>query len=177
MSLPSAPFVGTVYRAHNPRWACDPESGAGASRYGGRFNPPGVAALYTSLRPETAWLEAQQGFAFKSQPMTLCAYDVDCADILDLTSADIRESSGILLAELSCPWEDMADRNIEPPSWSIAKRLIAEGIAGIIAPSFANRANTNDHNLIFWKWTRDLPRKVRVIDDDNRLPKNDLSWT
>jgi RES domain-containing protein len=32
---------------------------------------------------ETAWLEAQQGFAFKAQPLTICAYDVDCADIAD----------------------------------------------------------------------------------------------
>jgi RES domain-containing protein len=35
------------------------------ARHGGRFNPLGTPALYTALRPETAWLEAQQGFAFK----------------------------------------------------------------------------------------------------------------
>ena len=86
MSLPSITFQGIVYRAHHPRWAYAPESGEGASRHGGRFNRPGTPALYTALRPETAWLEAQQGFAFKAQPMTMCAYDVDCADILDLTS-------------------------------------------------------------------------------------------
>jgi len=68
---------GTVYRAHNPRWAWAPISGEGAGRYGGRFNPVGVPALYTSWRMETAWREAQQGFAFKAQPLTVCAYDVD----------------------------------------------------------------------------------------------------
>jgi RES domain-containing protein len=37
------------------------------------------------LRFETAWLEAQQAFPFKAQPMTPCAYEVDCGDVLDLT--------------------------------------------------------------------------------------------
>ena len=76
---------GTVWRAHNPRWSFAPESGDGAALHGGRFNRIGSPALYTSLRFETAWLEAQQGFAFKVQPLTLCAYAVDCADLADLT--------------------------------------------------------------------------------------------
>ncbi len=62
-----------VRRIHDPGWAWAPGSGEGAKLHGGRFNLPGVEALYTSLRPETAWLEAQQGFAFKTWPMTLCA--------------------------------------------------------------------------------------------------------
>jgi RES domain-containing protein len=70
-----------LYRAHNPRWAFAPTSGRGAALYGGRFNPAGTPALYTSMRPETAWLEAQQGFPFKPQPLTLCAYEVDCDDV------------------------------------------------------------------------------------------------
>jgi len=76
-------LTGFVYRTHNPKWAfaADPVQGAGG------FNLPGTPALYTSLRFETAWLEAQQAFPFKAQPMTLCAYDVDCEDILDLTDA------------------------------------------------------------------------------------------
>nr|WP_246535096.1 RES family NAD+ phosphorylase [Methylomonas paludis] len=40
---------------------------------GGRFNRPGCAALYLSLDPTTAWMEAQQGFPFKPQPLTLVA--------------------------------------------------------------------------------------------------------
>lgn len=64
-------FIGLVYRAHNPRWAFAPNSGEGAALTGGRFNPPGVLALYTSLRFEIAWLEAQQAFPFKAQPMTM----------------------------------------------------------------------------------------------------------
>lgn len=176
MSLPLSPFAGTVYRAHNPRWAFDPESGDGASRHGGRFNRPGTAALYTSLRPETAWLEAQQAFPFKAQPMTLCAYDVHCAAILDLTSRSAREAASTSTGELVCAWEDMVSRNIEPPTWTLARRLMADGVAGIIVPSFAYRAGNSDHNLVLWRWSRRRPYRVRVVDDYGRLPRDDRSW-
>ena len=43
-----------------------------------------ASRLVTSRRMETAWLEAQQGFIFKAQPLTLCAYRVDCIDSLIL---------------------------------------------------------------------------------------------
>lgn len=177
MTLPAAPFEGIVYRAHHPRWAFEPESGIGASQHGGRFNRPGMPALYTSLRPETAWLEAQQAFPFKAQPMTICAFEVNCGDVLDLSAEKVRQAAGISVSELGCAWEDLTDRGIEPPSWAVAQRLVASGIAGVIVPSFAHRAGPEDRNLVFWSWGNDLPRLVRVIDDHDRLPKNDLSWT
>jgi len=36
------------YRFNTPRWAYRPTSGAGAAKVGGRFNRPGVDALYLS---------------------------------------------------------------------------------------------------------------------------------
>lgn len=165
-----------MYRAHHPRWAWAPDSGAGAALHGGRFNPRGMAALYTSLRLETAWLEAQQGSAFKAQPMTICAYRVDCADILDLTDPAARAACGIAPADLACAWEDMADRSLKPPSWAIARRLSAEGHAGIIVPSFAPGATAEDRNVVFWRWSADTPHQVRIVDDHYRLPQDDRSW-
>lgn len=176
MSLPTIAFTDTVYRAHHPRWAYDPTSGEGASRHGGRFNRPGTPALYTSLRPETAWLEAQQGFAFKAQPMTICGYDVDCADIVDLTSSNDLKTLGVASSDLACPWEDMADRGEAPPTWILADRLIAGGAAGVIVPSYAHRAGPDDCNLVFWTWGRVPPHKVCVVDDHGRLPKDDSAW-
>ena len=110
-------LTGFVYRAHNPRWAFAPDSGQGAASVGGRFNPVGMPALYTALRFETAWLEAQQAFPFKAQPMTLCAYDVACEDVLDLTDTATLAVHGIAPADLACPWKDMSTRGIKPPSW------------------------------------------------------------
>ena len=169
-------LTGFVYRAHNPRWAFAPEAGLGAASTGGRFNPVGLPALYTARRFETAWLEAQQAFPFKAQPMTLCAYAVDCEDVLDLTNAATLTAHGITAVDLACPWKDLSTRGINPPSWTIAERLIAAGTAGVIVPSHASGATAADINVVFWDWTPDPPRQVRVIDDEARLPRDALSW-
>jgi RES domain-containing protein len=145
-------------------------------RLGGRFNPVGTAALYTSLRLETAWLEAQQAFPFKAQPMTLCAYEVDCADVADLTDAAVRAELGIEPEHLACPWEHMVARGVKPPSWEAAERLIAHGHVGMLVRSFAPGATANDINAVFWRWSEASPHKVRVIDHHDRLPRDDQSW-
>ena len=77
-------FAGTCYRAHDPRWAFKPISGAGAAVHGGRFNPRGTEALYLALSLIGAVNEAAQGFAFKLQPMVLCSYDADIDGIAGL---------------------------------------------------------------------------------------------
>lgn len=96
-------FDGLVYRAHNPRWTYLPSSGEGAARHGGRFNRRGLPALDTSLDITTAWLEAQQGFPFKAQPMTLVAYPVQCEPIADLTDPAALAAADIDPAALACP--------------------------------------------------------------------------
>jgi RES domain-containing protein len=169
-------LTGFVYRAHNPRWAFAPDSGQGAASAGGRFNPVGMPALYTALRFETAWLEAQQAFPFKAQPMTLCAYEVDCEDVLDLTDMATLALHGITPADLACPWKDLSTRRIKPPSWEITERLFEAKTAGVIVPSFATGTVATDINVVFWDWAPDPPHQVRVIDDDQRLPKNASSW-
>jgi RES domain-containing protein len=169
-------FTGLVYRAHNPRWSFAPISGDGAARYGGRFNPIGVPALYTSRRMETAWLEAQQGFPFKVQPLTICAYDVDCDGVVDLGDDASCQAHGVDPADLACPWEDIASHGGEPPTWRVARALAAEGRAGVIVPSFAPGAGPSDRNVVFWKWSDTPPHRVRVIDDEKRLPRDGRSW-
>lgn len=169
-------FSGLVYRAHHPRRAFAADSGEGAARHGGRFNPPGRPALYTALRPETAWLEAQQAFPFKAQPMTVCAYAVDCEDILDLTDAAVLAGVAATPADLACAREDIADRGGRPPGWLLAESLIATGHAGLVVPSFAAGAGPADRNLVFWTWAATPPHRVRVVDDHARPPKDDRSW-
>ena len=165
-----------VWRAHHPRWSFAPDSGAGAARHGGRFNRIGLPALYTSLKFETAWLEAQQGFAFKAQPLTLCGYEVDCEDVADMTNPGLCLELGVKAMDLACGWAGMVDRGLVPPSWLLADRLLANGFAGILVRSFACGASEDDLNVVFWHWSPLPPHQVRVIDPGGRLPKNDLSW-
>lgn len=167
---------GFAYRAHHPRWSFAPASGEGAARHGGRFNPAGMAALYTARRMETAWLEAQQAFPFKAQPLTLCAYEVDCADVVDLTDPKTCAALSVSAETLACPWEGLASLGHRPPSWDLARRLSSEGVAAIIVPSFASGATAIDRNLVFWQWSEGPPHQVRVIDDEARLPRDDRSW-
>ncbi|ARW18464.1 hypothetical protein S101446_03390 (plasmid) [Komagataeibacter europaeus] len=64
-----------------------------------------------------------------------------------------------------------------PPSWELAKILTANGVAGIIVPSFAPGAMENDRKLVFWQWSDSLPSRVTVIDDEKRLPATATSWS
>jgi len=157
-------------------WAYTPLSGAGAKKYGGRFNRPGINTLYTSLDPTTAWMEAQQGFPFKPQPMTLVAYQVDCADVVDLSDAKMQRLLDYSPAELGCAWEDMADQNREPPTWLLVDKIQANGIAGLLVRSFAPGCSENNRNLVLWQWSNTAPHSVQVIDDLNRLQKTRDSW-
>jgi len=169
-------FQGLGYRAHNPYWSFSPVSGEGAKLRGGRFNPKGVAALYLSLTAPTALAEYNQGFPHRPQPTTLCAYEIDCEAILDLDDGDQRHLAGITPSEMECPWELMLAMKQTPPTWFMAERLIASGIAGIIVPSYAKNAPTGGRNMVFWYWGDRPPHQVRLIEDDNRLPKNQDSW-
>ncbi len=101
---------------------------------------------------EAAWREAQQAFAFKAQPMTICAYAVDCDDVADLTEPAGRAGLGVGPSDMGGNWEDMASRGLVPPSWVLARRLFATGLAAVIVPSFAPGALPSDRNIVFWRW-------------------------
>jgi RES domain-containing protein len=169
-------FKGLAYRAHNPSWSFSPTSGDGAKFRGGRFNPKGTAALYLSLTAPTALAEYNQGFPHRPQPSTLCAYEIDCKNILNLSKGDQRKKAGISLSEMACAWELMVAKKQTPPTWEMAERLISTGIAGIIVPSYAKNAPPDGQNIVFWDWHDHPPHQVKLIDDDNRLPKNQDSW-
>jgi RES domain-containing protein len=177
LTVPVRHFTGLVYRAHHPMWAFQPLSGEGAKKFGGRFNRAGSAALYTSLDLTTAWMEAQQGFPFKPQPMTLVVYRVDCADIADLHDPEVQDCLAYSSADLGCAWEDIALQNREPPTWLLADRLRSHGIAGILVRSFAPGCTEDSRNLVLWEWSNAEPHAIQIIDDQGRLPKTQDSWT
>ncbi|MGV1832880.1 RES family NAD+ phosphorylase [Agrobacterium vitis] len=169
-------YVGTCYRAHDPRWAFKPVSGDGAAIRGARFNPKGVPALYLGLSIMTAVKEANQGFAHRMDPCVLCSYEVDCENVANLTTEQGRAEHSVGLDEMDCGWAIALSNGDRPASWSVYDRLSPHGIAGILVPSFAPGAERSDMNLVLWQWGPDLPHRVVVFDPSGRLPKDQLSW-
>ena len=165
-------FRGLVYRAHNPQWAWTPMSGEGARRHGGRFNRRGVPALYSSLAPLTAILEAQP-LGRPMQPLTLCAYQVDVEPVFDALDGEQRRDAEINESDLVCPtWEADMLAGAIPASHAVADRLIAAGYAGMRVLSFAAGASGDDINLVLWSWSSSRPNRVTLIDDEGRLSRS-----
>lgn len=157
-------------------WAFDPVSGDGAKRHGGRFNRPKSRALYTSLDYTTAWIEAQQSFPFKPQPMTLVAYEVDCNNIVNLNDPTLLDHLGYPSSDLSCAWEYLVSQKNIPPTWKLVDQLKTLGANGIKVRSFASGCTEQNNNLILWNWSDSPPNAIRVIDNLKRLPKTNASW-
>jgi RES domain-containing protein len=135
-----------------------------------------VRALYLALTLPGAILETARGFTHRFEPLTICCYDVDVDDIVGLTTDVDRRRVGADLIDMARPWMlDLAERR-EPASWTLAKRLIAGGAAGILVPSFAIGARFDMHNLVLWTWGPDRPHRVHVYDPAGRLPKHQTSW-
>jgi RES domain-containing protein len=160
------------WRVLAPRWAHDPLSGAGAARYGGRWNPRDVPALYMSAELTTAVAEYEQDLGIR--PGTFCAYDVDVAGVLDLRQADMLNACEIDRSVSFAPWKTMllVDGR-EPPAWALVVRLIAAGIAGILVPSTRLAGGTN---LVLWRWNDAPDRRVAALDPQHDLPTDQLSW-
>lgn len=161
-------FEGQVYRALNPRWAADPLSGEGVRLHGGRFNRRGTPALYTSLSPVTAMREAQQAGGF--QPITLVAYRLSASGVFDGTDVESLEAAGTSAAALADPgWREATRARGLAPTQELGERLLREGFAGLIVPSYAPGAETGDGNLVLLRWNSSPDDLLTVIDDEGRL--------
>ena len=161
-------FSGLLYRALNPVHAREPLSGEGARRHGGRFNPKGMPALYTSQSVMTAIREANQIGTL--QPTTLVAYDADIGPIFDAEDPAARDAEGFTAEKLAADdWRLKMLADGKAPTQQLAERLKGEGFAGMQVRSFAKGATEQDLNLVLWVWGPDLPKRLRLVDDEGRL--------
>jgi RES domain-containing protein len=163
-------YAGKLYRALNPIHARAPLSGRGAELYGGRFNPKGVPALYTSLSVLTALREANQVGSL--QPTTLVSYDAQIEALFDSRDAALLTTEGMDATALADPgWRDQMRSDGEAGTQAFARRLIAAGYNGLLVRSFAVGATSDDLNLVLWRWTDTLPHRLMLIDDEGRLSR------
>lgn len=163
-------YQGSLYRAINPVYAREPLSGRGAELHGGRFNPRGVPAIYTSLSLMTALREANQ--VGNLQPTTLVSYTADIERIFDSRAADLLTSHELDAAALADPsWRDQMQRGGEAKTQRYAQRLIAAGYHGLLVRSFATGTAPADLNLVLWRWGDRPPHRLTLIDDEGRLSR------
>lgn len=71
---------------------------------GARWNPPGVAAIYTSLAREGALAEAEHQIAVQPSPprarRTIYTLELTLASVLDLTDVEVLRTLGVGTSEL-----------------------------------------------------------------------------
>jgi RES domain-containing protein len=160
--------TGLLYRALNPIYAKEPMSGRGAEIHGGRFNPKGTAALYTSLALPTAIREANQ--VGDLQPTTIVSYNADIDGIFDCRDLKALAGEGMTPADLTADtWRDEMKSHGIAKTQEFARALKAAGFPGILVRSFQPGTTNDDLNLVLWTWGPDAPTKLTLIDDENRL--------
>ncbi|AOO85005.1 RES family NAD+ phosphorylase [Bosea vaviloviae] len=163
-------YDGKLYRALNPIYAREPLSGRGAELYGGRFNPKGVPALYTSLSIMTALRESNQ--VGNLQPTTLVAYEAQIEAVFDCRDETTLAAEGMDAAALADPtWRDEMRATGEAKTQNLARRLIGAGYSGLLVRSFATGASLDDLNLVLWRWADRPPARLILVDDENRLSR------
>lgn len=101
--LPLLRFDSTVTRFINEAYRGTPLETIGARLLGGRYNPPGTPALYTSLRRATALAEATQFVDDEDpiRPMLMLSVRISSGKIADLTQASTLKKLGTTRAELT----------------------------------------------------------------------------
>jgi RES domain-containing protein len=161
----------TLWRAFVPRWAHLPLSGEGAARFAGRWNAIGRPAIYAACELSTAWAEYNQGFV--QHPALIAKLQLSDARLADLTEPATLDAHGVTADIHRCEWRAMLDAGKDPDTHHLAKRLIGEGIDGVIYPSFMSPGGSC---VALWRWNEKDGARLEVIDPDHRMPKSSASW-
>ncbi|WP_373324972.1 RES family NAD+ phosphorylase [Methylobacterium organophilum] len=170
-SMPEPGSRLVLWRAYVPRWAHDPLSGAGAARFGGRWNRIGQPCLYAARELSTAWAEYNQGFV--QHPATIAQLILKGARLADLTAPDGLRGLGLPDDLHRAEWRADLDAGRLPETHRAAERLLEAGFHGLIYPSFMSRGGTC---IALWRWNGEEGPRLSVIDPEGRLPKTDAPW-
>jgi RES domain-containing protein len=152
---------GVIFRSVSPRYArlIDIVSGYGSYRGGGRWNAPGIYAIYGSIEPGLA---ADESFNFLLRhfgwqnrdipPRMVVGIRVSLQAVLDLTNPE-SVLHQLNLEEFSEDWRKMNGEQKESCSQALG-RAVADLGEGMLAPS---RIRTGTNLVIY-------PRSLRTPD-------------
>lgn len=156
-----------------PRWAHAPTSGAGAAIKGGRFNRPGLEALYLSQSAETAVEEYRQ-HARLLPPGILVTFLVSHLRVVDFSAGYDAGRWEPVWADYACNWRQLAfEQGIEPASWVLGDLALDAGASGVLFPATTGSGGTN---LVLFNSSTVPSRNLRVHDPKGDLPHDSASW-
>lgn len=145
-------WSGTVYRTAGIEFATQQEllSGAGSESHGGRWNPPGVRAVYGCLDPVNSFNEALAHATYFGIPVEEClpvataAARVMLNRVLDLRDLRIRRELGVTLKQLlEEDWRKEQDHGREAVTQAIGRAAFQLKLEGLLVPSRARSTATN----------------------------------
>jgi len=150
-------WTGTLYRTAEPKYARkgDRLKGIGSCMYGGRWNPPGMYAVYGSQTPEIAMAEALALYRYyalpvhQAMPRTFFAFRASrFTRLLDLTDGMVRNRLRVSTKRLlQCDWRADAAKGREALTQAIGRAAHRANFQGIIVPSACQHEVAN---LVFF---------------------------
>jgi RES domain-containing protein len=166
------PWSGVIFRSVSPRYAkpIDILSGYGSYRAGGRWNAPGIYAIYGSIEPGLAVDESfnflLQNFGWQNRdipPRVVVGIRASLRAVLDLTSPPNVLDPQNLEDFLAEDWRKMNGDQKESRTQALG-RAVADLGEGILAPS---RIRTGKNLVIY-------PHSLRSGSRIDVLGKEDL---
>lgn len=171
-----------IYRSCGVQYANEKDfiSGDGAALFGGRWNPPGIPALYGSLDVFTATKESYQnliGAGFKNKnikPRVMAGAAIKAKRLLDLTNSGIRKKLGFSLNELlDEDWKGIQDGGEESWTQAIGRGAHLAGFEGLIVPSAQDRPKGK--NIVIFPDRLMKGSRCEVIAKED-LPPHPSMW-
>lgn len=152
LSSRASGFKRDVFRSTTPHYATETDllTGEGSRRFGGRWNPPGLAAIYGSLTPETAMAETLAHARYyglpehAAMPRTFVAISFNLKRVLDLTDGDIRRRLAVSRKRMvEADWRAEMDAGNVPLTQLLGQAASEIGLDGLLAPSNAEPSGRN----------------------------------
>jgi RES domain-containing protein len=144
------PWTGTFFRFQTVDFptARDVLSGDGARTHGGRWNSPGIAALYGSTTDTTALEESKANDRYYGvetrSPRLVVAIEARVNRMLDLTNPDIRRELDVTLTGLAAEdWRKLLAVGKESFTQALGRAVAAAGGSGLLARSATVRRGDN----------------------------------
>ncbi len=166
------PWEGTFFRFQAIDYPTPTQilNGAGARHRGGRWNRPGMTAIYGSLSDVTALEECKANDRYygvvTKGPRLLVAVDARLTATVNLTSAPVRRALGVTLEELDAEdWRKVQQQGFESTSQALGRAAAACSASGLLVNSAAVPQGTN---MVVFPGNRNADR-LKVVEEEKLL--------